>query len=447
MNSTYLNQINSSYNICSDFIFKNLAPNMTAITYLEGEDTLYVRFNNLRVRQNTEVEQGTMTMTLFTKHKSIKNEYCLTGKERIDLLNTKIILRKAIDSLNHSLEENSSYQISPHVTESKTEFKAFYNKEDIIAAIFQDAYSFDFNGIVHFGPIIRAARNSYGSRHFFSTDFFNLDYSLFLGNKSIKSLYCGFEWDQKKFNKNFITHKQNLKSLAKTTISLSPNKYRVYLAPTAVNELAQMLSWRAASQKAYRQGNSPFKKLIENHVKLSKHITIKENKTLGLSTPFSTLAERSMEQMIFVENGQFLELFTSTKTANEYQLKSNFADSNEAFQSLEISPGLLEEKEILKSLDTGLFISNLHYLNWSNESEARITGMTRNGCFWVKDGVIQGPIQDLRFDDSFYHLWGDGLESITNFQELEFDTNTYDKRHLGGKKTPGMIINEMNFTL
>ena len=420
---------------------------MTAITYLEAEDTLYVRLNNLRIRQNTEVEQATMTLTLFTENKSIKNEYCLTGKERIDLLNTKIILKKAIDSLNHSLEENSSYQLSSNVTESITEFKSFYNKEEIIAAILQEASSLDFNGIIHFGPVTRAARNSYGSHHFFSTDFFNLDYSLFQGNKSIKSLYCGFEWDQQRFKQNFMTHKENLSDLKKQTTSLSPKKYRVYLAPNAVNELTQMLSWRAASQKAYRQGNSPFKKLIENQVNLSKHLTIRENKTLGLSNPFSAMAEKSLEQMVFVEKGQFVELFTSTKTANEYQLKSNFADSNEGFQSLEILPGFMEEKDILKNLDTGLFISNLHYLNWSNESEARITGMTRNGCFWVKDGVIQGPIQDLRFDDSFYHLWGAGLESITNFQELEFDTNTYDKRHLGGKKTPGMIINEMNFTL
>ena len=79
--------------------------------------------------------------------------------------------------------------------------------------------------------------------------------------------------------------------------------------------------------------------------------------------------------------------------------------------------------------------------------EARITGMTRYACFWVENGQIQGPIADLRFDDTFFDLWGEELESVTEFSELEPQTTTYFQRHLGGKKVPGMLIKKMKFTL
>ena len=41
-----------------------------------------------------------------------------------------------------------------------------------------------------------------------------------------------------------------------------------------------------------------------------------------------------------------------------------------------VAPGNLKSDEILEQLGTGLYISNLHYLNWSDLTAGRITGMT-----------------------------------------------------------------------
>lgn len=116
-------------------------------------------------------------------------------------------------------------------------------------------------------------------------------------------------------------------------------------------------------------------------------------------------------------------------------------------RSPEVATGNLAEADILKQLDTGLYLSNLHYLNWSDRTGGRITGMTRYACFWVENGEFIAPIENLRFDDSIYDFFGDNLENLTDFCEFIPDTGTYEKRSLGGIFAPGMLVNKFTFTL
>ena len=137
----------------------------------------------------------------------------------------------------------------------------------------------------------------------------------------------------------------------------------------------------------------------------------------------------------------------SSRTAKEYNVLSNGASEWEGLRSPEVSPGKLPSEDILKRLGTGLLLSNLHYLNWSDVPAGRITGMTRYACFYVENGVIKAPIKDLRFDESLYEFFGNGLEAVTDFQELIPNTSTYERRGLGGNKVPGLLIRDFNFTL
>lgn len=140
-------------------------------------------------------------------------------------------------------------------------------------------------------------------------------------------------------------------------------------------------------------------------------------------------------------------LLTSTRSAKEYKLETNYADSGEGLRAPSISTGSLQESEILKTLDTGLFVSNVHYLNWSDLNKGRITGMTRYGCFWVEDGKIVSPIKDMRFDETLYHFWGEGLLSLTDESYLIAETDTYDQRSVGGSLVPGMLVDNFSYTL
>ena len=73
--------------------------------------------------------------------------------------------------------------------------------------------------------------------------------------------------------------------------------------------------------------------------------------------------------------------------------------------------------------------------------------MTRFACFWVENGEIVAPIQDLRFDETLYKLWGENLLALTDFTEIAVNTDTYFERGPGGGSCPGMLIDKVNFTL
>jgi predicted Zn-dependent protease len=78
-------------------------------------------------------------------------------------------------------------------------------------------------------------------------------------------------------------------------------------------------------------------------------------------------------------------------------------------------------------LDTGLYVSNLQYLNWSDRQTDIITGMTRYAYFWVEKAELVAPIDNMPFDESLYRFWDqENLVDLTNFQQFIREVGTYE---------------------
>ena len=128
-------------------------------------------------------------------------------------------------------------------------------------------------------------------------------------------------------------------------------------------------------------------------------------------------------------------------------LEVNGANSGEMPESLDMLPGSLASGTVLAALDTGLYVSNLWYLNYSDRPAARITGMTRFATFWVENGRIAAPVTPLRFDDTLYRMLGEQLVDFTRERELMPSTSTYDERSTASANLPGALLAAMRFTL
>lgn len=208
-----------------------------------------------------------------------------------------------------------------------------------------------------------------------------------------------------------------------------------------------MLNWNALSASAWKQGRSPFKKLAEHEATLSPLLNVEENFAMGLTPRFNSLGEVSETRVPLIGAGELKNLLVSSRTAKEYAMVGNGACAEESPRAMDVSAGTLDEKDILAALGTGLYLSNLHYLNWSDPVSARVTGMTRYACFWVEDGEIKGPIKDLRWDESLYGALGSKLLALTSYTEIDPAVDTYFQRSLGGSRTPGALIEGFTFTL
>lgn len=136
----------------------------------------------------------------------------------------------------------------------------------------------------------------------------------------------------------------------------------------------------------------------------------------------------------------------SARTEKEFGVKSNGAGS-ESLRSPDLEAGQLKSDDAFQAIGTGLYLSDLHYLNWSDMIQGRVTGMTRYACLWVEDGRPVGPIQDMRFDETLFRCFGSELEDLTTETAIIPETSTYGHRALGGARVPGLLLKNFQFTL
>jgi predicted Zn-dependent protease len=172
-----------------------------------------------------------------------------------------------------------------------------------------------------------------------------------------------------------------------------------------------------------------------------------ENTADGLSPAFQGDGFIKPEQVLLLDKGRLAGSLVSPRTAKEYGIATNGADAGESMASLDLAGGELAAARMLDELDTGIFISNLWYLNFSDRANCRITGMTRFATFWVENGEIRAPLNVMRFDDSLFRILGDNLLGLTRERELLIDTDTYGARSTGSARLPGALVKDFTFVL
>ena len=148
-----------------------------------------------------------------------------------------------------------------------------------------------------------------------------------------------------------------------------------------------------------------------------------------------------------VAEGLATGTLANARSAREYGVPANGANAEEMPESLSLQPGTLAEGQALQSLGTGLWVSNLWYLNYSDRQACRMTGMTRFACLWVENGEPVAPVAVMRFDDSFLRMFGEGLVGLSDRAELIADGDTYAERRLASTSTPGALIDGWRLTL
>ena len=414
---------------------------------LNAEESLFVRFNGNRVRQNTDVEQSVLTLRLQAGGRTSEKARTLSGNAAVDAAAAMALLDACRKECLALPKDPNQVPLSNN-GESREEFRGqLLGAQALVAAVTGPAAGCDLAGIYAGGVVIRANRNSKGQSHWFATETFSLDYSLYNGPKAAKGVYAGTKWNEAEWSANLARTRGLLELLSKPEQNVKPGQYRTYLAPGAFADLVGMTGWWALSGAAWKQGRSPFKKLAEKEAKLSPLFSMSEDFSLGLTPRFNALGEVSPPSIPLIEKGELRNLLVCSRTAKEYGLTGNAASDSEAPRSLSVACGTLDEKDILAELGSGLYLSNLHYLNWSDPVSARITGMTRYACFWVEGGEIRGPIKDLRWDESLYDALGAKLVALTRQAEIQPSVDTYNQRSIGGARAPGALIDKFTFTL
>jgi predicted Zn-dependent protease len=202
---------------------------------------------------------------------------------------------------------------------------------------------------------------------------------------------------------------------------------------------------------AYRKSpyaqKSSLRRMRDECLRLNSVISLCENTAESMSPGFQTEGFIKTDCITLIDNGCLTGSLVSPRTAKEYGIATNGADGSEMMASTVIKAGDIPTSQVLSELDTGLYISNLWYLNYSDRANCRITGMTRFATFWVENGEIKASIIATRFDDSLFRLLGENLVGLTSERELLVDSESYGQRGTNSMCLPGALVNNLNFVL
>jgi predicted Zn-dependent protease len=413
----------------------------------DGEVSDFVRFNHARVRQPMTVRQAYLTLQLVDGRRHDRTTLSLAGgaEDREAIAAAVAAMRADLPSLPEDPYLLYSLDAGATQTERRGRLPSPAEAIDTLAAA---GRGLDMVGVLASGPVCCGFASSLGARHWHEVDSFLLDWSVYQGgDKAVKASFAGQHWDAGEIARRVEATRAQLPYLARSPRTIEPGAYRAYVSPAALDELLWMLNWGGVSAKEQRTQQSTIQQLVDGEASLSPLVTLREHTAAGLAPAFDEVGFTRPAAVELIRAGRHAGSLVSPRTAQEYGIESNGAGEDESMQAMELAPGSLARADALRALDTGVYVGNFHYLNWSDRSAARITGLTRFATYWVERGEIVAPLSVMRFDDSLYRMLGSELEALDDEADWILNSGTYDGRSVETSRVPGALLRQLRLTL
>ena len=424
----------------------------TLTAWFQGEGSDFVRFNHGRVRQPGTVDQRELALRLVQGQRHATSNLSLTGVMEEDLARCVAAIGRLRDRLPH-LPEDPHLLLADTVNSSENLGACdLPSSGDVVDAVCTAAVgegrSDDVVGIYASGGIFRGFANSLGQRNWFRSYSFSLDWCIYHeADKAVKSTYAGFAWDPAVFDRKMDLARRQVAVLARPAKKIDPGKYRVYLAPAALGELVGLVSgWGGFGLKAHKTKTTPLLRLGEG-AKLNSMVALTEDTGRGVAPTFQADGFVKPARVPLVEDGQLCGHMISPRSAREFDVAPNGASGEETPVSLDMASGDLPADRVIETLQDGVWVGNLWYLNFSDRSACRVTGMTRFATFWVEGGEVVAPLSVMRFDETFYSALGENLVHLTDEEDFQISTGTYFRRSTSSARMPGALIEDFSLTL
>ncbi|MBT3945257.1 MAG: TldD/PmbA family protein [Candidatus Marinimicrobia bacterium] len=436
------------FNKISESLFTQIQNGENLILSFSGENSQFIRFNKAAVRQTGLVDDADLGLKFIANNRTVRGGFTVSGNFDVDIARGKSEIKRMRLEAQEIPED--PFVVLPENSGSSHEIKSANGLqfEHAVDAILPAMDGMDFVGIWANGKMFRGNANNLGQKHWFETESFSLDYSLVTPeHQMVKGSFAGSDWNQNDYESYVKRSRNKLTLMEKKPIKIEKGNYRTWFESAAVSDFLGMFSWNGISEASLRQGCSGFGRMRHDDVRLSPKFSVIEDFSPGFCPKFNSNGEVSNDQLTLIDSGELKNTLVSSRSAKEYGVDSNYAEAGEYMRSPKMVSGELSQNDVVTKIGTGLYLSNIHYLNWSDNAGGRITGLTRYACFWVENGEIIAPIETMRFDDSFYNFFGDNLVDVEDKSSINPEVETYGGRGLGATTCPGILVNDFALTL
>ncbi len=222
-----------------------------------------------------------------------------------------------------------------------------------------------------------------------------------------------------------------------------PGKYTVILEPAAVLDLMGFLvldfgGLAVHEQRSCLTGRVGQKVFGEN---VSVHDDVFH--PLQSGAPFDGEGV-PRQRVTLVEKGVVKNLVYARQTASKLGAQATghgFPLPNEygeAPMNIVIDGNKSSLEEMVRSTPRGLLVTRLWYIREVDPYQKILTGMTRDGTFWVEDGKVQHGVKNLRFNQSM-------IEMLSHVEAMSPAQRTAGEESFE-MVVPAMKVSEFNFS-
>lgn len=441
-----VHELQAHFEALAERLFAALPAREQLLLSLSAEAGDFVRLNCGRIRQAGRVTQARLQLELLAGARHARATLELSGQSDVDLAQGLTLLQRLRAAVAVLPEDPYCVPVVSHDDSCALHPGRLPPAAEMVTAVVDAAAGADLVGLLSSGWRMDGFASSLGQRNWSATEDFQLDWSLYLqGDKAVKASWSAQHWDDRILQQRMAEARAQLAIMGRTPRVPAPGRYRVWLAPAAVAELLGMLAWGGLGQKALASGQSPLQRMRESAQRLDARIRLREDPALGLAPDFNARGERAPRAVELLCGGALVEPLIDSRSAREFGLQANAL--SESPRNLRLDPGGLDPAGAAAAIGEGILINNLWYLNWSDRAAARCTGMTRFASLWVEAGRPVAPIEPLRFDDSLFHIFGEGLVDLGARAERRPSLDSYGERARGGVMTPGILVDGLRFTL
>lgn len=245
--------------------------------------------------------------------------------------------------------------------------------------------------------------------------------------------------DFKKLNTKTDTAIAAKKALASVTAkAIEPGKYTVILEPTAVAVMLENLFFDMDARQADEGRSSmskPGGKTKVGEQLLDERVNIYSDPwNAELPTPVWTGDGRPQQKINWIEKGVVKNLYSSRYWAQKTGIKPIPSPDGAIMEG-----GTKSLEELIKGTEKGILVTRLWYIRSVDPQTLLLTGLTRDGTFYIENGEIKFPIKNFRFNES-------PIIMLNNLDEMGKSERTVSAESNTNYLLPALKIRDFTFT-
>lgn len=245
--------------------------------------------------------------------------------------------------------------------------------------------------------------------------------------------------DYTKLNTKADTATAAKKALASVTAkAIEPGKYTVILEPTAVAVMLENLFFDLDARQADEGRSSmskPGGKTKVGEQLLDERVNIYSD-PWNPELPTSTWSGdgRPQQKVNWIEKGVVKNLYTSRYWAEKTGIKSLPSPDGAIMLG-----GTKSLEELIKGTEKGILVTRLWYIRSVDPQTLLLTGLTRDGTFYIENGEIKFPVKNFRFNES-------PIIMLNNLEEMGRSERTVSAESNANYLLPPLKIRDFTFT-